>query len=116
MIGSATPSADPISIAVIGAGFSGTMAALQILDRSRGISVVLIEKDATFGRGMAYGTPAPEHLLNVRATNMSAYPNRPDHFVQWLASLEDIDAPQVQQTPAGTFVSRKLYGRYIASL
>ena len=40
-----------------------------------------------FARGAAYATPIPLHLLNVRAANMSAYPDRPTHFLEWLQRL-----------------------------
>jgi uncharacterized NAD(P)/FAD-binding protein YdhS len=72
-------------VAVIGAGFSGTMAAIQLagaLPPER--PVLLCERAEAFGAGLAYGTSNPEHLLNVRAANMSAYPDRPDHFGAWL--------------------------------
>jgi hypothetical protein len=37
----------------------------------------LIERNAEFGRGLAYATGNPRHLLNVRAGNMSAFSGRP---------------------------------------
>ncbi|GJD52718.1 hypothetical protein OPKNFCMD_5485 [Methylobacterium crusticola] len=68
-------------IAVVGAGFSGSMAALHLLSAlPRPWSVLLCEKGGSFGRGLAYGTQACDHLLNLRAANMSAYPDRPEHF------------------------------------
>ena len=47
------------------------------MTRSR---VTLIEKREAVGRGMAYSTAQPGHLLNVRATNMSAFADDPLHF------------------------------------
>ena len=67
-------------------------------------------------------TPATiVHLLNVRAADVSAYPDRPMHFVDWLqrtsGQLPDTDRErQIHDTPSGTFVSRDLYGRYLTSL
>jgi uncharacterized NAD(P)/FAD-binding protein YdhS len=108
--------ATPLPIAVIGAGFSGTMVALHLLARIGPRAILLCERGGRFAHGAAYGTGEPGHLLNVRAANMSAYPDRPDHFVDWLAMREPGDEAQVHETPAGTFVSRGLYGRYLASL
>ncbi|MGU3540574.1 FAD/NAD(P)-binding protein [Methylobacterium sp. A54F] len=110
------PQARPLPIAVIGAGFSGTMAALQLLaalppDRP----VLLCERADRFGRGLAYATGNPDHLLNVRAANMSAFPDRPGHFEGWLAALEP-GTEGVRATPAGTFAARGLYGRYLTEL
>ncbi len=73
-------------IAVIGAGFSGTMAALQLLSALPPEQPVLLcERGGSFARGLAYGTGNPAHLLNVRAANMSAFPDRPGHFEEWLS-------------------------------
>ncbi|MEE7459384.1 pyridine nucleotide-disulfide oxidoreductase [Methylorubrum populi] len=107
-------------IAVIGAGFSGTMAALQLLSvLPPERPVLLCERGGSFARGLAYGTGNPAHFLNVRAANMSAFPDRPGHFEDWLArgelSGKGPDAG-VAATPAGTFVARGHYGSYLTEL
>ncbi|GEP02079.1 FAD/NAD(P)-binding protein [Methylobacterium oxalidis] len=103
-----------LPIAVIGAGFSGTMAALHLLAAlPGGRPVLLCERAEAFGRGLAYATKAPAHLLNLRAANMSAFSDRPHHFEAWLAGHA---AEGVQRTPAGTFAPRGLYGRYLGEL
>ncbi len=111
-----TEPSSTLPVAVIGAGFSGTMAALHLLPRLGSRSILLCERGERFARGIAYGTDDPGHLLNVRAANMSAYPGQPDHFLDWLARAEAVRPEQVYATAAGTFVSRDLYGRYLASL
>lgn len=71
-------------VAVIGAGASGTIQALHLL--RQGVErVTLIEREREPGRGTAYGTRRPEHLLNVTARRMSVYPDDPDHFARWYA-------------------------------
>jgi uncharacterized NAD(P)/FAD-binding protein YdhS len=110
-----------LPIAIVGAGFSGTIAALHLLDRLPSRTLLLCERSPAFGRGAAYATSSPVHLLNVRAANMSAYPDQPMHFLDWLhrisAQLPDKDLEkQIHETPSGTFVSRDLYGRYLTSL
>jgi uncharacterized NAD(P)/FAD-binding protein YdhS len=112
---------DTLPIAVIGAGFSGTMTALQLLRTLPERPLLLCERSTVFGRGAAYSTQEPVHLLNVRSANMSAFPDRPDHFTRWLdreietASLDEISR-HVQDSSVGTFVSRTLYGRYLTAL
>ncbi len=65
------------SVAIIGGGFSGTILAAQLLRRGDpSVSVVVVEKTPSVGRGLAYGTDCPSLLLNVRARNMSAFPGR----------------------------------------
>ena len=101
--------AKPTDVAIVGAGFSGSLLALQILRSSTACRVFLIEKSSRFGRGLAYSAADPEHLLNVRAANMSAYPDDPNHFVDWLSASGAGDA-------APSFVSRHLYGSYLQTL
>lgn len=109
-----------LPVAVIGAGFSGTMVAHQILGTSAGRPVLLCERADSFARGLAYSTDNPGHVLNVRAANMSALPDQPGHFEAWLARIEpsllDTERSGIWHTSAGTFVARGLYGRYLANL
>jgi uncharacterized NAD(P)/FAD-binding protein YdhS len=70
----------------------------------RGLAVRLFEPGAEPGRGLAYGTSDPVHLLNVPAAKMSAFPDQPDHFRAALA------------LDAGAFASRQDYGAYVRSI
>lgn len=109
-------------IGIIGAGFTGCMLAVHLLRAARGrIALTLIEKGAAdpdaqsggeigarVGRGLAYGTDNPDHLLNVRAAGMSAFADDPGHFAAWLAQ-GGAASPSVAQA----FASRRRYGDYI---
>ncbi len=92
----------------MGGGFSGVLQAINLL-RHGGPKVTLIERRAEPGVGLAYGEAAAEHLLNVRAKGMSAFPDRPDDFVHWLAGQGLDFGPD-------TFVPRLVYGRYLKEL
>ncbi len=113
------PQAGKRPIAVIGAGFSGTIAALQLLRRLPADQPVLLcERSPEFARGVAYAAGDNEHLLNVRAANMSALSDEPLHFQEWLKRRLD-DQPSLEglhQTEAGLFASRRLYGQYLRSI
>ena len=74
-------------VAIIGAGFAGTLQAINLL-RHDGPRATLIERRPHAGAGLAYGNADPIHVLNVRAGSMSAFPDRPDHFVSWLAERD----------------------------
>lgn len=100
------------SIAIIGAGFSGTLLALHLLRRCPDqVQVTLIERNSAFGRGQAYGTGNPSHLLNVPAARMSAFHDRPDDFVAWLRRQ-----PGGEALAAQGFVPRRLFGAYVRAL
>jgi uncharacterized NAD(P)/FAD-binding protein YdhS len=93
-------------VAIIGGGFSGTLQAINLL-RHDGPRATLIERQAVPGRGIAYSTAHPDHLLNVRAGNMSALPQDPEHFIRWLAR---------RRPDRSGFVPRLVYGDYLAEL
>jgi len=95
------------SVAIVGAGFSGSLLAINTL-RHAGPTATLIERRAVFGRGTAYSAPHPSHLLNVRAGNMSALSDRPAHFAEWCSARGLGDG--------GSFVQRKVYGDYLGEL
>lgn len=99
------------TIAIIGGGFSGTMLAVHLLRTPSAVPrrIVLIERSGLIGRGVAYGTTSPDHLLNVPAGRMSAFQDDGDHFLRWLRT-QDPDAQ------GGAFVPRMLYARYLESI
>jgi uncharacterized NAD(P)/FAD-binding protein YdhS len=88
-------------VAIVGAGFSGTLAAAQL--GKRGLGVMLIESGGRSGRGIAYSTREAVHLLNVPAGKMSAWPDRPDDFV---SAGHD----------AAAFAPRREFGVYLQSI
>jgi uncharacterized NAD(P)/FAD-binding protein YdhS len=71
---------DRVAVAIIGGGFSGTILAAQLA--RRGIRSALIDGSGRAGKGVAYSTTEPAHLLNVRAEGMSAWAGEPDNFAQ----------------------------------
>ena len=77
--------------------------------RHGGPRVTLVERRVEPGLGLAYGAAHETHLLNVRASNMSALPDQPDHFVRWLAARGVEDA-------GSAFVPRVVYGEYLQEL
>jgi len=93
--------------AIVGAGFSGMAVAVQLLQRLKGPArVCLINRSLSFGRGLAYGTNSPSHLLNVPAGRMSLDPQRETGFIDYLQS-------RGLPYKGGDFVPRSLYGDYL---
>jgi len=68
------------TVAIIGGGASGTILAAQLA--RRGIRSLLIDGSGRMGRGVAYSTTEPAHLLNVRAEGMSAWAGDAGHFAK----------------------------------
>lgn len=97
-------------VLVIGGGASGVLMAAHLLHRhGPGLRVTIIERGEMLGCGIAYGTTHPDHLLNTRVAQMSAFPDQPDHFERWLAQ-------EGASATAKCFVDRATYGRYLSDL
>lgn len=95
------------AIGIIGGGISGTLSVLQIIKQSKKpFHVFWFDTQNKFCKGYAYNTFDDGHLLNVRANNMSVFPDEPNHFVNWLS----IHHPNYTSKD---FVSRKLFGEYV---
>lgn len=95
------------SVGIIGGGFSGlsTLAAL-VRHAAVPLHITIYHPDSAVGRGRAYSTQDPGHLLNVRAAAMGAHAGQDDDFHAWLIARH-------MPYDAGDFASRALYGRYL---
>ncbi|MGL6278414.1 MAG: FAD/NAD(P)-binding protein [Gaiella sp.] len=98
------------TIAVVGAGFCGTMVAVHVLRLGAGTvrRVVLVERVPGGVGGVAYRTGSSSHTLNVPAGRMSAFQDDPDGFLRFAREREPA-------LTGGSFVPRRLYGEYLAS-
>ena len=92
-------------VIIIGGGFSGTMLAAQLAQR--GLGSVIVEARGRAGRGTAFSTPEEVHLLNVPASKMSAWPDRPGDFA------EAVSADGYDPTD---FVPRRRFGAYLTAI
>ncbi|THD44687.1 MAG: hypothetical protein E7774_09785 [Bradyrhizobium sp.] len=102
-----------LRIAIVGGGATGVIAAAHLAARphSRGDDILVIDPGAELGRGLAYSTTDPLHLLNVRAANMSALADEPHHFCAWLEARFG-----ATQASPFSFVSRWTYGDYLVDI
>ena len=104
-IGLTTKSDRPYQVAIVGGGASGTILAAQLA--RRGISLALIEGGGRLGRGIAYSTTEPAHLLNVRAEGMSALAGEPEHFAKRF---------EAEGGHRRGFAQRRFFGRYLGDI
>jgi uncharacterized NAD(P)/FAD-binding protein YdhS len=97
------------TIAIIGAGFSGAATAVHLLQRvGTPVRIVLLDDHPDIAAGLAYSADQQDCLLNVPAGQMSLDASRP-------SALVDFGKRQGVRTGAQDFVSRALYGRYLAA-
>ena len=68
---------------------------------------MLIEGGGRAGRGIAYSTIEPAHLLNVRAEGMSAWAGEPEHFAKRF---------EAEGGHRKGFAQRRLFGRYLGDI
>jgi uncharacterized NAD(P)/FAD-binding protein YdhS len=102
------------SIVIIGGGFAGALTALKLLDRAEvPLSITIIESREELGRGVAYSTTEPVHLVNGAAETFSLYPEDPDHLVHWLTANGPANGWQPPADVALSSPPRYLYGTYI---
>ncbi|MEQ1769911.1 MAG: FAD/NAD(P)-binding protein [Devosia sp.] len=100
---------DALSIIIVGGGASGVLLATHLLGhRDRAVNITLIEKRPGVGRGVAYSAVRVDHVLNVPASGMSAFPDDPGHFQRWLHR----DSPERPDEPF-FFAPRRMYGVYL---
>lgn len=109
-------------ICIVGGGFSGLMTLYHlVMQAASPLRIGVIEPRARLGAGAAYSTPHAHHILNVPAGNMSALPDAPAHFAEWLATPEAAAGMRKigiapRSYAAGDFVPRALYACYLDSL
>jgi uncharacterized NAD(P)/FAD-binding protein YdhS len=99
------------TLVIVGAGFSGTVLAVNLLRRppSGGADIVLIERGSVMGRGVAYAAREFPYLLNVPAARLSADSRDPLQFLRFAQDrLPNVDGED--------FLPRALYGDYLQDL
>ncbi|MDT0542011.1 MULTISPECIES: FAD/NAD(P)-binding protein [Streptomyces] len=98
-------------VTVVGAGAAGTLVCAALLNEASAdglrVRVDLVDPSPDTGRGVAYRTPDPRHLLNVPAGRMSATDDA-DDFRRWLSAREG------RAVGPGEYVPRARYGGYLA--
>src|SRR3712207_6292924 len=107
------------TVVVVGAGAAGTLTALHLVRsasrRTTPVEVLLLDPADRWARGVAFGTPAEEHLLNVPASGMSALPEDPGHFVAWAGAqgLVGRDERGENKSDPSIFLPRRRWGHYL---
>jgi uncharacterized NAD(P)/FAD-binding protein YdhS len=106
----------PFTVCVVGGGFTGAAAAIACLTRIKTpFRLVMIEPNSALGRGVAYGSHHPLHLLNVRTRDLSIRAGQPGDFLNW--AFRQLDQGEnhagLHDGLAHTFLPRQLFGEYV---
>jgi uncharacterized NAD(P)/FAD-binding protein YdhS len=96
-------------VVVIGGGASAALTAWNLAHRHQRTCTVVAPADRP-AFGLAYATPSLKNLLNVAAGGMSADPDHPHHFLDWMREHVAAD------TTPDTFVPRPIFGLYLRQL
>jgi uncharacterized NAD(P)/FAD-binding protein YdhS len=96
------------TIVIVGAGFSGTVLAANLMRRPPPDSteIILVERDFVMGRGVAYAAREFPYLLNVPAARLSADSRDPAQFLRFAQR-------RVPDADGEDFLPRALYGDYL---
>jgi uncharacterized NAD(P)/FAD-binding protein YdhS len=98
-------------IAIVGAGFSGTVLATHLLRQhtTSPTLVTLFERTPNMGPGVAYAARDWPYLLNVPAGRLSADSGEPRQFLQFARRT-------LPQADAEDFLPRQMYGDYLRDI
>jgi len=98
-------------IVIVGAGFCGTVLAVNLLRRPGAIptEIVLVERGPAMNRGVAYAARNIPYLLNVPAGRLSADSADAHQFLNFVRA-------QLPEADAEDFLPRSLYGDYLEDL
>lgn len=104
----------PPEIVIVGGGLSGTALAIKLLREARqALAIRLVDPSAQPGRGLAYSTQEPGHLVNGPALIFTLYPDQPEHFVDWLTTQPEF-ASHPRDAVAQAYVPRWRFGDYVS--
>ena len=109
--GSSSVTRLPRTIVIVGAGFSGTAVAINLLRLSywRPVRIVLVERGEKMARGAAYADRSYDYLLNVPAGRMSMNSGDPLEFLKFAQK-------RIDGATEDDFLPRALYGDYLESV
>jgi uncharacterized NAD(P)/FAD-binding protein YdhS len=98
-------------VVIIGAGFSGTVLAVNLLRRPcvTPTDIMLVERASTMNRGVAYAERDIPYFLNVPAGRLSADSSDAQQFLRFARARVPDAGPE-------DFLARSLYGDYLEDL
>ncbi|MFC4275701.1 FAD/NAD(P)-binding protein [Achromobacter aloeverae] len=103
-------------VVIVGGGFAGTVTGIKLARATPSpLRISIVESRNEIGRGIAYGTRLPVHLVNGPAKNFTLYADQPEHLANWLREQAARDGwtPPTGVAWSDAFPPRYLYGDYV---
>lgn len=108
----------PVRITIVGGGFSGASAAVQLVRASlKPLAVTLVEPRSAIGGGLAHSADDPDHRLNGPAFLHYLDPLHPEAFHHWCAerNLAQQD-PGARLSDGSLYARRKDFGEFVREI
>ncbi|WAT17006.1 FAD/NAD(P)-binding protein [Aurantiacibacter sp. MUD11] len=103
-------------IIIVGGGFSGASAAVQLVRKiADPLAVTIVEPSPVIGPGLAYSTDDPSFRLNAISGVHSIDVADPGHFTRWCEDQGLMGSDPEARLPNGeAFIRRRDFRRYLA--
>ena len=110
-------SSAPARILIVGGGFSGATAAVQLVRKSiRPLAITLVEPRPRVGPGLAYSAVDPDHRLNGPVATHTVDPEDPGHLLRWCEATGVLQRDPGAFSDSGKpFLRRRDFGDYLAA-
>ncbi len=101
---------------IVGGGFSGAAAAIQLARASAApLAITIVEPRATLGAGLAYSADDPDHRINGTIDNHLVDPADPGALRRWCEQTGLLERDPEAVAPSGSiFIRRGDFGRFVA--
>jgi uncharacterized NAD(P)/FAD-binding protein YdhS len=98
-------------VAIVGGGCAGIACAYALARRDPTLQIALFDPAQNIPAGVPFAHARPEHLLNVRASQLSIRSDLPMDFCEFLQQTQGALASEVHNQ----FASRQVYARYLSA-
>ena len=104
----------PFDVAIVGAGFAGIACAIALIRCNPALNIALLDPSESLPAGLPFAGARPEHLLNVRADQMSLDSTQPLHFCEYLSKQEfGKELSEYSAAVREIFAPRAVYCNYV---
>jgi uncharacterized NAD(P)/FAD-binding protein YdhS len=102
-------------VVIVGGGFTGAAAAVQLVRASAGpIAITIVEPREELGRGLAYSTPDPDHRINGNTDSHVVDLADAGELNRWCEAKGILERdPAARSRNGHTFIRRHDFGSYV---